>query len=527
MPRARRVLLALAAGTVLALVCLEILLQAIAWWQWRGAAARSGGSTGERTILCLGDSFTYGLGASAPQRSYPLQLEVLLRERGVAGVRVVNGGWPGRDSREVLERADAWLQDARPELVYVLVGHNDAWSRTEALTLGPEAAPRAGFPLLWRTGRLLALVRHRLAGAGPAAWIGTWHAGSLEVVFEAGGRLLVGKDALRWRGDADALVVVQADGREQPARAVREGARLVLSGPAWPEPIVLEPGPAQRGDPLDAARAHLAGGRAEAALAGFAALRADPTSGADARAGVVDAMLALGRWPDALGEAEALQNELPAHAATARAFAALAAAPATRAAALRVLEANEDTLAPDLLRVLALLRKDADPGRAADTALRAVLADGRDERWQVFLSWAPAVSAAHVDAALAARAVPAARAAELRERLAAARRPRESRLDVLSHHLRQLVARVRAAGAVPVLLTYPEDLVGQHPHLAEFARQEGVALVDLARAFAARLAAGARRDELFVPDGHCNDAGYRLMAECVAEDAAARLRARR
>ena len=39
--------------------------------------------------------------------------------------------------------------------------------------------------------------------------------------------------------------------------------------------------------------------------------------------------------------------------------------------------------------------------------------------------------------------------------------------------------------------------------------------LDLHAAFRAR--AGADYDELFVLDGHCNDRGYRLMGDLVAE----------
>src|SRR4051812_37239704 len=85
------------------LVSLEVLLQAgalAASVMYRHDAAAA--PPREPVVLCLGDSFTYGLGASDPAKSYPRQLETLLHQRGLEW-RVVNGGWPGRNSRDLLQ----------------------------------------------------------------------------------------------------------------------------------------------------------------------------------------------------------------------------------------------------------------------------------------------------------------------------------------------------------------------------------------------------------------------------------------
>ncbi|MFH0985843.1 MAG: GDSL-type esterase/lipase family protein [Candidatus Omnitrophota bacterium] len=51
--------------------------------------------------------------------------------------------------------------------------------------------------------------------------------------------------------------------------------------------------------------------------------------------------------------------------------------------------------------------------------------------------------------------------------------------------------------------------------LMEVAGRNGIPFVDNKKAFEEKMAEGVKREDLFVPDGHCNDAGYGLMAENV------------
>lgn len=112
---------------------------------------------GGAQVVCLGDSFTYGIGASTPDASYPAQLQALLRARGHDGLVVGNGGWPGQDSAFMLRRLPALLgPDTR--VVCLLMACNDTWSRParvpdDALPLPADD----GFTWRWRTGRLLAI----------------------------------------------------------------------------------------------------------------------------------------------------------------------------------------------------------------------------------------------------------------------------------------------------------------------------------------------------------------------------------
>ena len=70
------------------------------------------------TVLALGDSLTYGTGASA-ETSYPTVLA------GLTGWNVVNAGVPGDTSAQALARLAALLAEHRPKLVIVSIGGND------------------------------------------------------------------------------------------------------------------------------------------------------------------------------------------------------------------------------------------------------------------------------------------------------------------------------------------------------------------------------------------------------------------
>jgi acyl-CoA thioesterase-1 len=70
------------------------------------------------TVLALGDSITFGTGAS-PQASYPSVLA------GLTGWNVVNAGVPGDTSSAALARLPDLLQQHTPALVLVSIGGND------------------------------------------------------------------------------------------------------------------------------------------------------------------------------------------------------------------------------------------------------------------------------------------------------------------------------------------------------------------------------------------------------------------
>jgi len=153
--------------------------------------------TAPLTILCTGDSNTYGL--YVPSFSYPEQLRARLTARFQAPVEVVNRGVPGQSSAQVAAELPAELAAVRPDLVLLLAGANDAWN---------PAGDDSGFPL-WEHLRLVRWTRVLLAGV-------------------VGDR--------RFRIDTDASGEIVVDRGDGPVRvnpgggeATREGAELAAS----------------------------------------------------------------------------------------------------------------------------------------------------------------------------------------------------------------------------------------------------------------------------------------------------------
>lgn len=71
------------------------------------------------TILCIGDSITYGIGAASDE-SYPVKLNAKLPE-----ITVLNAGVPGERVPGTLSRIDRLLSDTAPSLVLLEIGGND------------------------------------------------------------------------------------------------------------------------------------------------------------------------------------------------------------------------------------------------------------------------------------------------------------------------------------------------------------------------------------------------------------------
>ena len=87
------------------------------------------------TIVAIGSSSTFGVGASSPAMSYPSRLAVELRELlPSTSITVINRGVNGETAREMLARFDRDVFAAHPDLVLWQVGSN-------AVLLGRPIAP--------------------------------------------------------------------------------------------------------------------------------------------------------------------------------------------------------------------------------------------------------------------------------------------------------------------------------------------------------------------------------------------------
>jgi lysophospholipase L1-like esterase len=194
-------------GVLLLLVVLELALQAAAPLVQRAMLRRPPTPSPDAplTILCVGDSNTYGL--HVPQWSYPAQLAARLQPRFRGPVEVVNRGVPGQSAAQVAAALPADLRAVRPDLVLVLAGLNDAWN-----------TPADGAGALAFAGRLrlVRLLRVLLSGVTSP--------GTFEVRSDASGALLVD------RGDGGRRINVTEGGGTPAAdialqAAVREGLR--------------------------------------------------------------------------------------------------------------------------------------------------------------------------------------------------------------------------------------------------------------------------------------------------------------
>jgi lysophospholipase L1-like esterase len=90
------------------------------------------------TIVAIGSSSTAGVGASAPDTTYPSRLEAELKARiPGAAIRVVNHGVSGDQVRDMLARFDTHVRDEHPDLVLWQLGTNTIVSETGIVPTSP------------------------------------------------------------------------------------------------------------------------------------------------------------------------------------------------------------------------------------------------------------------------------------------------------------------------------------------------------------------------------------------------------
>jgi lysophospholipase L1-like esterase len=101
-------------------VALALVLSLVGCKGKNGLAPLSSGAT----VLCFGDSLTYGTGAE-PGKSYPDELARLINRP------VVNAGIPGETSSEALARLPGELDRVNPKLLILCSGANDILRRMD------------------------------------------------------------------------------------------------------------------------------------------------------------------------------------------------------------------------------------------------------------------------------------------------------------------------------------------------------------------------------------------------------------
>ena len=145
------VLLALVLALITVLALAEGALRLGEWLTLRARGGAEGGE-GAKQILCLGDSWTYGLESGDPStKSYPARLQQLLnRQYGMSRFSVVNRGSPGKTSHDLASEAPELLKEFSPTVAVLLIGATNFFAIPE-FTQGPDgvrpAPPDALGPL--------------------------------------------------------------------------------------------------------------------------------------------------------------------------------------------------------------------------------------------------------------------------------------------------------------------------------------------------------------------------------------------
>ena len=489
-------------------------------------------------VVCLGDSYTAGIGASTPEASYPAQLERRLAAAG-RPVHVANGGMPGQDSAFMLRRLPSLL---RPEtkVLCVLMAFNDTWSRPPRVDLATIApgAEATGFQWRWRTGRLLALSLRFATNS----WFRT--GGDVPTTEPPMPGATTSPDQLfdlaAGFAGLDALGITAAD--EPPPTAPIEPDAAVRAALADVERRIVN-GAAR--DALPAAEALVNDERARTPALKYVAIAAHVLGDAAKETAAMERLEAA----VTAGDLAAMEARLAVLLATGRADRAAAAAKELIAREPRSLAgwivAQDATyalgrtaefveLAPRAMRIVGrtmppetatMARHFADlvapkePERAAHLLVAAGLLDGNTSLARArltavrgFVSWANLASALDAATTDAAR----------RERWRTLLRATYDEADdaapwaaTLEDHLLQIGAACRARGIRLVVLSYPFA----HPRLEDVQRRAaarlGAPFVFVRERFDHELTTKAW-DDLFVKNGHCNDAGYAIVAEMAA-----------
>jgi tetratricopeptide (TPR) repeat protein len=125
-PRLSQLVFNMFIGLLLLEVSLQLFALVISWRtqpQWEPA------QSGDFGILCLGDSFTFGVGASDRQHSWPAVLQTELRHAlPEMNITVHNAGYPCRNSSTLRKKLAEALPQVKPRIVIACCGANNTWN---------------------------------------------------------------------------------------------------------------------------------------------------------------------------------------------------------------------------------------------------------------------------------------------------------------------------------------------------------------------------------------------------------------
>ncbi len=121
--RNKQRLLVFVAGAAICLIVLEIALRLVGMiYAHKSESDKHVNAAAANTILSVGDSVTFGIGAPS-DLSYPAQLESMLSQsHPQSGYSVINRGWPGQNTTQFLMRFEKYLREFQPDIVTILIG---------------------------------------------------------------------------------------------------------------------------------------------------------------------------------------------------------------------------------------------------------------------------------------------------------------------------------------------------------------------------------------------------------------------
>jgi lysophospholipase L1-like esterase len=518
MRRATRFLLL----ALLTLTLLEFVLQALSVFVWMSKQRTESATGAEKaSVLCVGDSYTFGIGASTPQRSYPSRLQERLVEALHEEVKVVNAGWPGQDSRDVLTTLGDRIRSCSPRVVCVLVGCNDRWNRPQLAD--PESLGAAtGYRFRWRTWRLLQLllrgfgVLHESLPEPDQPPTAAMVESATALIREAG--ISVGKQQAEYPPAlaADSRLQVDESRKALENRDYRAALKIAQG--------VLEKGPCLPALAL-AAMSHVKLGESEDAMRFVRQLR-----DAHAQRPSIETFENLGQALNSIGSAdEQLQllksgvEQFPLAIGLWNQLAAAVFVRDVEAAAVpfqRCLELSPRIEVWSKHQVSALGRTLAKskPAQAAMLLSAALLLEGqaRGHVWGCYQVASSDLKSEQFSSLFTFQGIDDRGRRLLREAHAEVFGSGAKQWHaVLKSHLDLIADVVQAGGAKPVFLWYPFKCEGESALLAA-ADERHLDLLPMRYRFEKELETKVRAD-LFVSDGHCNDAGYAVMAEEVAK----------
>ncbi len=516
-PCTRKRVLLLSLSALVTLLLLEGLMQVGAFVAWRAnLKSIPEVPVGHDVMLCVGDSWTDGMGASDRTRfSYPARLGAMLTERTDRDWTVVNCGQSGQNSRDVLSRLSSQLEAYKPRLVAVLVGQNDFWSAPDELPESAADVDKTAYRFRWRIPRLVAwglgAIAPSPAIAAPRAMTGPeWQ------VYETDNSIPYKGQKVFWpQTDEHKALRVAAQAVQQPERAYELWQRVLESGP---------------NDPTARSKLVVLGtriGRRDDAVRHLDWLRSEWGAHENYHVGraLIDALRMSTLSEETMEVVPPFLDEYPRDGAAWLALADAQFRLDAHADALESVDRAIERLPRSYVfsRKWKILMRGLHRERDAATCLFDGYVATNDHEWVMgrMRRMIQQGFAQEIRTALDSYSCTEAVRARLEQQAAAvtgefsaseddAKAPR-----VLREHLGRIIGAVRNAGAEPVLLTYPMPAPAS-PFLRAVANERAVRLVDIEPVYLSRVGPD-RLDAHKASCGHCNDAGYAVMTDIIWE----------